>query len=169
MANEPGQLAIELAIEIEKFAIEREKLKIERSRVHWTAISVFVPLLVAAGTILYGVVSAQQLAHQQFELEIMKAVVSAPSDSEVRDRAELFKELFPKALPRLTTELQERDDAFVVGRQKEFFNAISSQGMTPQKKLDLWIAVYPGDGWATRPHIRAATVPLPRRWLRSPP
>jgi hypothetical protein len=70
------------------------------------------------------------------------------------DRAGIAQRMFPEFRDVAVTA--GRPDAGVVREQREFFQALSA-GMTAQKKLDLWIAVFPNMGWAQRPEIRAAT------------
>jgi hypothetical protein len=143
--------------------LEGTKLTSEEKRARWTAYSVGVPLLAGLMTIVFGFWSAKQQADLQLRLEIAKAVMGAPTRAEVLDRAELFRQLFPSEFSDVALSEKARSDAWVTGRQKELFQAISSQGMTAQKKLDLWIALYPdNDDWAKRPGIRAATVPSPQ-------
>jgi hypothetical protein len=165
MDIEAEKLSIEkdnLAIEKDKLALERIKLENEDRRskrtAFWTAVSVVVPIFLGLMTIAYGFWSAKQQAQLQFRLEIAKAVMSAPTPTEVADRAEMFQKMFPVEFSGVPLD-NDRGDAFVTGRQKDFFQALSAQGMTPQKKLDLWIAVFPLDDWATRPEIKAATIP----------
>jgi len=123
---------------------------------------VVVPLLAGLMTIAFGFWSAKQQTHLQFHLEIAKAVMSAPTPTEVLDRAELFQRLFPSDFSDVALKEGTRSDAWVTRPQNELFDAISSQGMTAQKKLDLYIALFPEADWAQRPEIRAATVSSPQ-------
>jgi hypothetical protein len=62
-------------------------------------------------TIAFGFWSAKQQAHLQFHLEIAKAVMSAPTPTEVLDRAELFQRLFPSDFSDVALKEGTRSDA----------------------------------------------------------
>jgi hypothetical protein len=55
---------------------------------------VFIPLLIASGTIAFNAWSQRQQARLQFELKAAELVMSSPSPFAMRDRAEALAALF---------------------------------------------------------------------------
>ena len=53
-----------LEIEGQKLAIERQKLNLEITKAKWGTVSIGVPILVVAATIIWGLVSSQTEARQ---------------------------------------------------------------------------------------------------------
>ena len=72
--NESDALKLEIARDT--LALEREKFELEKKKVIWTAISVVVPVIAVAATIMWGIVSAREQAAASFKLEAEQAAAS---------------------------------------------------------------------------------------------
>jgi hypothetical protein len=153
--------AEKIGIEKDKLALEKTKLVSEEKRANLTAISVIVPLVAALFTVAIGIWSTKEQAKAQLRLEIAKAIMSAPTEAETFDRAKLLKRLFP-ADTRDIDEGKPRSDAGVTPSQRELFRAMVARDMKPRQILDLYIALFPEDDWASRSTIRSATDPTPQ-------
>jgi hypothetical protein len=155
--------AEKIAIEKDKLALEKTKLVSEERRAKWTAISVVVPLLAGLATVAFGFWSTKEQAKSQLQLEIAKAIMSAPTIAETHDRARLLKGLFPAdAVGIVKVDDKPRPDAFVTPSQRELFRAMAARDMKPRQILDLYKALFPEDNWASRKEIRDATDPSPQ-------
>jgi len=100
-----------LEIERRKIELEQEKIKIERSKARWTAISIIVPLIVAAITVIFGLwnqtkqariqaeIQAQQ-ARNEFELKAAEMILKTETPLEAHTKARALAEMFPDRLPR---------------------------------------------------------------------
>jgi hypothetical protein len=84
--------------------------------------------------------------------------MSAPTVAETFDRAEVLKRLFPdEARDLVKFEDKPRPYAWVTPSQRELFRAMVARDMKPRQILDLYIALFPEDGWAKGSSIRSAT------------
>jgi hypothetical protein len=152
--------AEKIGIERDRLELEKTKLVSEEKRAKWTTLSVVVPLLAGLATVAFGFWSTKEQARAQLRLEVAKAIMSAPTVSETLDRAQLLKGLFPTdAGDIVRVEDKPRSDAWVTPSQRELFRAMAARDMKPRQILDLYIALFPEDDWASRSTIRSATGP----------
>jgi len=166
MDVETEKLSIErakLKLEEEKLELERYKAKLEASKAKWTAVSVAIPVVVALLTVAYGFWSARETARLQFQLEAAKSVMAAPNEENAANRLIAYKKFFPNELPSSFAipkdPLEER--VGVADAKKEFFKTVASiPGMTTQKALTIWIALF-SDEWAREEELMRA-MDLPR-------
>lgn len=81
-----------------KLLLEREKIATERVKAWSTALSIFVPLLIAALTVVYNVRLQERRARIDFELKAAEIVMSANSPTAAANKAAVLVELFPARL-----------------------------------------------------------------------
>lgn len=80
--------------------LEFRKLELEQLKARWSAISVIVPIIVALGTIIYGVWSFHATAKLQFETKIAElAMQNFENFPDILNRAELLTVMFGNQLP----------------------------------------------------------------------
>lgn len=89
-----------LPIEKLKLKLELERLSIERRKTWATAISIFIPLIIGAITIFYGIKSENQRAASSFEIKAIEIVMNASSPIAATNKAIVLSELFPDRLPK---------------------------------------------------------------------
>lgn len=82
-----------------KLKLEYQKLVVERRKTWATAISIVIPLILGAGTILYGIWSENQRAISSFEIKAVEIVMNASSPKAATNKAIVLSELFPDRLP----------------------------------------------------------------------
>ena len=105
LAFEQQRIDIEkekLELERVKARIEASKVQLERTKAIWAAVSVAVPILVAAGTIAYGAWSLRRTAEAQFTARAVEIAWTNSGPREVANKmralADLFGDLLPKEL-----------------------------------------------------------------------
>lgn len=87
-----------------KLKLEYEKLLVERRKTWVTAISIVIPLILGAVTILYGIRSENQRAVSNFEIKAVEIVMNAFSPKAATNKAIVLSELFPDRLPKTFRE-----------------------------------------------------------------
>lgn len=91
-----------------RLLLEQEKITAERIKSWSTAVSIFIPLLVAALTILYNVRIQAERARTDFELKAAEIVMSAESPAAAGNKATVLVELFPERLSPRFREVFEK-------------------------------------------------------------
>ncbi|MDA8079979.1 MAG: hypothetical protein M0Z79_13720 [Nitrospiraceae bacterium] len=81
-----------------RLLLEHEEMAAGRIRAWSTAVSIFIPLLIAALTIVYNVHLQAQRAKIDFELKAAEIVMSAESPTAAHNKATVLVELFPERL-----------------------------------------------------------------------
>jgi hypothetical protein len=136
-------------METQQYEIELQKLKIERSKAKWTAISIFVPLLAALVTLVYGFRSTEKQAEMNFQLEAAKAVMQASSASDALDRVTFLKAIFPQVFGNIDVNKVNRTDFSADYYKLEFLKLVANRGLTAAQTADLWRKLFPLDTWAS--------------------
>jgi hypothetical protein len=91
-----------------RLSLEREKVAAERVRSWTTAVSIFIPLLIAALMVAYNIRSLAERARIDFELKAAEIVMSAESPTAAANKASVLVELFPERLsPRFREVFQK--------------------------------------------------------------
>jgi hypothetical protein len=113
MAFEQQRIGIEkekLELERVKAQIEASKVQLERSKAVWAAVSVTVPILVAAATIAYGAWSLRKTAEAQFTARAVEIAWTNAGPREVANKMKALADLFGDLLPKeLSARLQKFD------------------------------------------------------------
>lgn len=81
-----------------RLLLVQEKVAAARIRAWSMAVSIFIPLLIAALTVLYNVNLQAQRAKIDFELKVAEIVLSAESPTSALNKAVVLVELFPERL-----------------------------------------------------------------------
>lgn len=148
-------------LELKKLELEREKLSASQS--FWSELVAGVPLLIAVGTLVWGIVSFQKQARQQaaaqleaaklqFELKAAEIVFSAKTPEAAANKARSLVTMFPERLPNFAKGF----DPNAVGGGKEdpegkkvFLESILKYPGNDAKVFDLWKEMF-GDDWLDR-------------------
>jgi hypothetical protein len=163
---EERKFASETEAENKRLAIENKRLEADVTMANWSKISsalaLIIPLVVALGTIIYGVWSfgrqAQQQAQAQaaaatlqFELKAAEIAFAGKTPEAVMNRAKALSAVFPKRLPPDFVDSFD-PQKFGGGKQdpegKKFFLELLTK-CCPQDKAEifgLWRALF-GDRW----------------------
>lgn len=91
-----------------RLLLEREKVAAERVKSWTTAVSIFIPLFIAALTIAYNARSLAERARIDFELKAAEIVMSAESPTAAANKAAVLVELFPERLSPRFREVFEK-------------------------------------------------------------
>jgi hypothetical protein len=91
-------------IEKLKLKMDYERLIAERQKTWVTAISIVIPLILGASTILYGIWSENQRAISGFEIKAVENVMNASAPKVATNKAIVLSELFPDRLPKAFRE-----------------------------------------------------------------
>ena len=84
--------------DIIRLLLENEKTSATKVSAWSTAVSIFIPLLIAALTIAYNVYLQSQRTKIDFELKAAEIIMSAESPTAARNKATILVELFPEHL-----------------------------------------------------------------------
>ena len=165
--NESDALKLEIARDT--LALEREKFELEKKKVIWTAISVVVPVIAVAATIMWGIVSAREQAAASFKLEAeqaaasftleaAKAVMASKNYGDAVSLVTMLRENFPGRFGKEffpTLNITDFPDARNVGAKWNFMQYIAARGLTPTQAQQLYHLLYPlDDDWAYRGDVR---------------
>lgn len=83
-----------------KLILDHERLIVERQKTWATTISIVIPLILGAMTIIYGIWSENQRAVSSFEIKAVEIVMNASSPKAATNKAIVLSELFPDRLPK---------------------------------------------------------------------
>jgi hypothetical protein len=138
-----------LELEQQRVRIEREKLAIEQYKARWTGISIFIPLLVIALTIIFNLWNQAQQARTDFALKAADIVLGAGTPSEAAAKAKALQNLFPERLPANFAESFRAKDYSgpSVATKKELLNLLIGHPDQKQEILRLWGLLFPADTW----------------------
>jgi hypothetical protein len=157
--HDPNLEKEKLQIEREKLKLEQEKTNLEYSKARWTAGSIIVSVVAAAGTIGFGLWSTYKQAESQFQVEVAKSIMQGTTTYDMAGRLEFYKRIFPGRLPPTFAQSPtkvESEDSLILAGKKEFFRTVVSREMSPTQALDLWVALFPGDKWPKFDNVAAA-------------
>src|SRR5882757_7317597 len=81
--------------------IEQAKLAVERSKARWTALSIFIPLIAIAVTLLFNHFSELNKTKAEFRLKSVEIIMSKQTGDpyETQMKARVLSEMFPNELP----------------------------------------------------------------------
>jgi hypothetical protein len=146
----------QVALDREKLELEREKLGVERYKAKWAAIGAIVPMVVALGTICFGIWNLQETAKTQFETKVAELAMVGPGPVEAKNRARWLAAMFRDLLPG---DLEHRLNTFdpsnfgseggdpTIAPKKELFKAIADHPADRKTIIATWIALFPDDKW----------------------
>jgi hypothetical protein len=146
----------QLALEREKLSLEREKLNVERYKAKWAAIGAIIPMVVALGTIAFGIWSLQETAKTQFETKVAELAMAGPGPVEAKNRARwlaaMFRDLLPGDLESRLNTFDPKDfgSAYTdptIAPKKELFAAIAAHPADRKEIVAAWKALFPKDDW----------------------
>jgi hypothetical protein len=90
-----------------RLLLEHEKVVAERIKSGSTALSIFIPLLIATLTIAYNMQGAARRANVDFELKAAEIVMTAESPAAAVNKAKVLVALFPDRLSPRFVEVFE--------------------------------------------------------------
>lgn len=139
-------------LEREKIELEREKLKVERQKTQWAAVGSIIPIVVALGTIVYGIWSLRATAQSQFETKVAELALAAPDPDAAKARAQILAVWFQDSLPK---DMNARLESFKpedfgnpdADSKKELFKAIAEHPDKRNELIETWKALFPDDSW----------------------
>ena len=140
-----------LDIEQQKLALEYEKLKLERFKAIWTGISIFIPLLIAVGTIFFNAKNQAEQAQIDFQLKAAEIVMNSSGPSEAKGKAEAMVALFPDYIPADFAKSfvpLDYGSSKISASQKALLDLIVEHPDQRNEIIDMWLAVAPYDTWA---------------------
>jgi len=146
----------DLALERAKLDVEREKLNVEKYKAKWAAIGAIIPMVVALGTIAFGIWSLQETAKTQFETKVAELAMAGPGPVEAKNRARwlaaMFRDLLPGDLENRLNTFDPKDfgTAYTdptISSKKELFAAIAEHPADRKEIVATWKALFPKDDW----------------------
>jgi hypothetical protein len=146
-----------LEIERQKLAIERQKLDLEIVKAKWTSLSIIVPVIVVAATIVWGMIATRTQADLTFRLEAAKSVMAAETFGEQVSRAAFLRDNFPDELGSdflKKLDIQAFPDAPNIGPKFQFINLIAARGLNPEETAELYHIMYPTDEWSWQKNVQ---------------
>ena len=162
--------------------IEQAKLAVERSKARWTALSIFIPLIAIAVTLLFNHFSELNKARADLALEtkkaradfllksaeiIMSKQIGDPSEAQMKAR--VLSEMFRNELPDdLATRFDPSKYDYPVwsdSNAKNIFLQVIAQKTDKREFIQIWRALFPNDKeWLDDVEgvIATSTTPNPR-------
>jgi hypothetical protein len=153
-----------------KLEIERQRLELEKkaarreSRRSWTVpLTVLIPLVTLAITVMVQLASERTQAQRDFELKAAELVLSEKKPSSTYNKARALKALFPERLPdgfaknfdpanyAGTASVEQA----TIASKKELITLIADHPDQRRLVVRLWRGVFPEDEWL--PGIEAVT------------
>jgi hypothetical protein len=146
-------------------ALEEKKLMEEQTKNWISSLAIGIPILVAAATIIVGVISQRAQAQSAFELKVAEIAMNAPGPAEVFNRAELLCEIFSTRLPGVTRQkfdrflplesraqsAASRDRRLAVPEGHKELMRLLAANTPPGKQEEIlwyWTQIWSGDTWA---------------------
>lgn len=145
----------QLELEERKILVEEQKVSVEREKIRWAALSAIVPVVVALGTIIYGVWSLSETAKTQFETKLVEVAMQGPGPIEAINRAKLvskiFSEYVPKDFDKRLRQINPSDvgNDNVVDSKKELLRLLADHPADRSAIIATWRSLFPGDQWIT--------------------
>jgi hypothetical protein len=135
-----------LRIEEQKLEIEWERMLREKKQLSWSRWSLFIPMVILAGTIAANALVVHQQTRTQFELKVVETVFNSSNVTGSRNRQRALKILFPERLHWLTP-----DSLLPLGQE---LKSLDKRGLLdllvryPDREAQivrLWTEMYPAD------------------------
>jgi len=154
MADDGAPTNPTTAVELQNF--RDKKLEIERSKIRWNAFSIIVPAILAILTLAGGFFSIREQSKLNFQLEAAKSIMQAPSVLDARGvrEAEIPQgslQQLPKGFLDQIPEIDKlaKNAANPPNTKIDFLKMLVSKvALTVDQKQELWITLFPNDGWA---------------------
>ncbi len=137
--------AKKLELECEKLKLELEKLRVERFKAWSTAISIGIPLLAVAITVIFGYWSEKQRADTEFQIKAADIITRFQDPFEMKGRARILRTLFPVMLPADFGEKFD-DQRFAVPTPPDetlLLRLIVEHQDQKQEIIKMWKQIYP--------------------------
>lgn len=83
-----------------KLKMDYDRIRIEKYKTWGTVLSIVIPLLMGAMTILYGVWLENERANTNFEIKAVEIIMNASTPLAATNKAIVLSELFPDHLPK---------------------------------------------------------------------
>jgi hypothetical protein len=142
--------------------IEQAKFEVERSKARWTALSIFIPLIAIAITLVFNHLSALDKAKADLALEtkkvkadfllksaeiIMSKQIGDPYEAQMK--AKVLSQMFPDALPAdLATRFDPSGYDYPVWSEsnaENIFLRMIAQKTNKREFIQIWKALFPND------------------------
>lgn len=145
-----------LEIERRKLDIDQERLRVERFRAWWTGVSIFVPVIVAAASVVIAVWSQREAARSSFEIKAAEIVMSTDNPYTTHGKAAALAMLFPDRLPanfaksfdpETFTGALPIDEAEFNAKKELLKLLIDRRDADRRKLLADWKQLFPEDKW----------------------
>lgn len=89
----------QLRLDRERLELEKEKLKMEREMRRWTVLSILIPLIIVAFTVIASNLNQARQAKIDFALKAAEIIINSDGPSEVPNRMRALMALFPDQFP----------------------------------------------------------------------
>ena len=145
---EREKLAFEAAKWEQTLILEREKLALERRNSLLSPLSLVIPLLVVALTIVANTRAQEGADRAAFQLKVTEVILQARSVTESSNRADGLAALFPERLP---PEFSKRLEPLKAKLRQNWDKRglldilIASPRERRREILELWLLFYPND------------------------
>ncbi len=136
---------------VQEERIEQAKLEVERSKARWTALSIFIPLITIAVTLVFNHFSEVNKAKADFLLKSAEIIMSKQTGDpyETQMKARVLAEMFSKELPRdLATTFDPSKYDYPVwsdSNAKNIFLQVIAQKTDKREFIQIWRALFPKD------------------------
>ena len=87
-----------IELEQQKLEVERKKLEVEKIKARWTGLSILIPLLIVAITLVANSYFQKEQAEREFKIQAAQTVMDTDRADTVKNRAEALATLFPEYL-----------------------------------------------------------------------
>jgi len=142
--------------------IEQAKLEVERSKARWTALSIFIPLITIAVTLVFSHFADLNKAQADLALEsrkakadfllksaeiIMSKQIGDPAEAQMK--AKVLSKIFPDELPHdLATRFNPSEYDYPVwsdSNAENIFLQMIAQQTNKREFIQIWRALFPND------------------------
>jgi hypothetical protein len=140
-----------LEIEYQKLALEERKVNIEDRKAKYTVWSIVVTACVAAGAIVFNVISARNAMRAQFQLQAARYMMESQGPVEAWAMSQTFSKMFPEYLPEgFGTRYNPETDFMNYGpglreSKRELFQVLASRCKSQKEIITLYAQLNPTD------------------------
>jgi hypothetical protein len=151
-------------LEFEKLELEREKIRLEQAKLHldeerykderkfrlWTILSIFIPLLSIAISVIFSMWGQYKQAQTDFTLRAVETVINSKSPSETQNKLRAMQFLFPNQLPDdFSAAFSNFDPNDFSGgpsydNKMNFLSLMASTGASKEEALEMYKKLFPG-------------------------
>jgi len=143
-----------LDVEREKLALEFKRLAVEKSKARWSAITIFIPLLIGAMTLVFNSWSQLQQAKSDFQLKAVEIVMAMETPTGTKNKAGALVELFPGRFGDEFREFVAEFDPGLFGvrsdsdEKRDLLQLLVQHPDRKEEILWMWMTLFPEDDWA---------------------